>query len=68
MDNHRILNFIPNFDFGGVENTNLNLSEGLINSGYKVDLVTNKNQKSVKFTHSLNIKSLGKSRMLFCLV
>ena len=67
MDNHRILNFIPNFDFGGVENTNLNLSEGLINSGYKVDLVTNKNQKSVKFTHSLNIKSLGKSRMLFCI-
>jgi len=34
MDNHRILNFIPNFDFGGVENTNLNLSKSLINYGY----------------------------------
>ena len=30
MSNKKILNFIPNFSFGGVETTNINLTEKLI--------------------------------------
>ena len=45
MTNKKILNFIPNFSFGGVETTNINLSETLIKFGYEVDLVTNDYQR-----------------------
>ena len=41
MTNKKILNFIPNFSFGGVETTNINLSETLIKFGYEVELLTN---------------------------
>ena len=68
MTNKKILNFIPNFSFGGVETTNINLSETLIKFGYEVDLVTNDYQRVNKSEYSNNIKSLRKSKMLFCLL
>ena len=68
MTNKKILNFIPNFSFGGVETTNINLSETLIKFGYEVDLITNDYQRVNKSKYSNNIKSLRKSKMLFCLL
>ena len=68
MTNKKILNFIPNFSFGGVETTNINLSETLIKFGYEVDLLTNDYQRVNKSKYSNNIKSLRKSKMLFCLL
>ncbi|MAM41976.1 MAG: hypothetical protein CMO13_01345 [Thaumarchaeota archaeon] len=67
MTNKKILNFIPNFSFGGVETTNINLSETLIKFGYEVDLVTNDYQRVNKSEYSNNVKSLKKSKMLYCL-
>ena len=60
MTNKKILNFIPNFSFGGVETTNINLSETLIKFGYEVDLVTNDYQRVNKSEYSNNVKSLKK--------
>ena len=68
MTNKKILNFIPNFSFGGVETTNINLSETLIKFGYEVDLITNDYQRVNKSKYFNNIKSLRKSKMLFCLL
>ena len=68
MTNKKILNFIPNFSFGGIETTNINLSETLIKFGYEVDLITNDYQRVNKSKYSNNIKSLRKSKMLFCLL
>ena len=68
MINKKILNFIPNFSFGGVETTNINLSETLIKFGYEVDLITNDYQRVNKSKYFNNIKSLRKSKMLFCLL
>ena len=45
MTNKKILNFIPNFSFGGVETTNINLTKKLIDFGYEVELLTNDHQK-----------------------
>ena len=49
MSNKKILNFIPNFSFGGVETTNINLTEKLIDFGYEVELLTNDHQKIDEF-------------------
>ena len=68
MSNKKILNFIPNFSFGGVETTNINLTEKLIDFGYEVELLTNDHQKIDEFGSLNNIKSLEKSKMLFCLL
>ena len=68
MTNKKILNFIPNFSFGGVETTNINLSETLIKFGYEVDLLTNDYQIVNKSEYLNSVKSLGKSKMLFCLI
>ena len=68
MTNKKILNFIPNFSFGGVETTNINLSETLIKFGYEVDLLTNDYQRVNKLEYFNNVKSLRKSKMLFCLL
>ena len=67
MSNKKILNFIPNFSFGGVETTNINLTEKLIDFGYEVELLTNDHQKIDEFGSLNYIKSLEKSIMLFCL-
>ena len=68
MTNKKILNFIPNFSFGGVETTNINLSETLIKFGYEVELLTNDYQIVNKSEYLNNVKSLGKSKMFFCLI
>jgi len=68
MTNKKILNFIPNFSFGGVETTNINLSETLIKFGYEVELLTNDYQIVNESEYLNNVKSLGKSRMFFCLI
>ena len=68
MTNKKILNFIPNFSFGGVETTNINLSETLIKFGYEVDLLTNDYKRVNKPEYFNNVKSLRKSKMLFCLL
>ena len=68
MTNKKILNFIPNFSFGGVETTNINFSETLIKFGYEVDLLTNDYKRVNKPEYFNNVKSLRKSKMLFCLL
>ena len=54
MTNKKILNFIPNFSFGGVEITNLNLSKELSDLNYEVDFVTN-NITKLKYKKSESI-------------
>ena len=69
MINKKILNFIPNFSFGGVEITNLNLSKELSDLNYEVDFVTNNITKlKYKFNQSVKIKSFNESKMRFCLI
>ena len=64
MTNKKILNFIPNFSFGGVEITNLNLSRELSDLNYEVDFVTNNITKlKYKFLNSSKLQS--KSRKYF---
>ena len=60
----KILNFIPNFYFGGVENSNINLTNELRKMGYKVEILTNNilNPKLVN-ENNLDIKSLNKKKM-----
>ena len=58
MSNKKILNFIPNFSFGGVETTNINLTEKLIDFGYEVELLTNDHQKIDEFGSLNNINSI----------
>ena len=57
MTNKKILNFIPNFSFGGVETTNINLSETLIKFGYEVELLTNDYQIVNESEYLNNVKS-----------
>ena len=58
MINKKILNFIPNFSFGGVETTNLNLSRELSDLNYEVDFVTNNiTNIDYEFNQSVKIKS-----------
>ena len=69
MINKKILNFIPNFSFGGVETTNLNLSRELSDLNYEVDFVTNNiTNLDYKFNQSVKIKSFNESKMRFCLI
>ena len=69
MTNKKILNFIPNFSFGGVEITNLNLSKELSDLNYEVDFVTNNITKlKYKFNQSVKIKSFNESNMRCCLI
>tara|TARA_Y100000590_G_scaffold238697_1_gene268526 strand:- start:124 stop:1230 length:1107 start_codon:yes stop_codon:yes gene_type:complete len=69
MINKKILNFIPNFSFGGVETTNLNLSRELSDLNYEVDFVTNNiTNIDYKFNQSVKIKSFNESKMRFCLI
>ena len=69
MINKKILNFIPNFSFGGVETTNLNLSKELSSLNYKVDFVTNNvTNLNNNLKQSVKIKSFNESKMRFCLI
>ena len=64
MYKKKILNFIPNFYFGGVENTNITLSNQLRNSGYDVDLRTNVFlDPKFEDINNIHIKSFNKRRM-----
>jgi len=64
MNKKKILNFIPNFYFGGAENSNLTLTNELKNIGYDVDFRTNTFLDSkFKETNDINIKSFDKSKM-----
>ena len=64
MIKKKIINFIPNFYFGGVEKTNITLSKELSKSGYEVELLTNNflnNRLSKNNKHK--IKSFNKKKM-----
>ena len=64
MYKKKILNFIPNFYFGGVENSNITFSSVLSNSGFDVDLRTNSFLDSkYEGRTEINIKSFNKPRM-----
>tara|TARA_B100001996_G_scaffold334460_1_gene284592 strand:+ start:203 stop:1318 length:1116 start_codon:yes stop_codon:yes gene_type:complete len=64
MNKKKILNFIPNFYFGGVENSNITLSNELKDIGYDVDFRTNTFLDSkFKDTNEINIKSFDKPKM-----
>ena len=64
MNKKKILNFIPNFYFGGVENSNITLTNELINIGYDVDFRTNTFLDSkFKDRNDINIKSFDKPKM-----
>tara|TARA_B100000029_G_scaffold94716_1_gene84919 strand:- start:1142 stop:2269 length:1128 start_codon:yes stop_codon:yes gene_type:complete len=69
MTNKKILNFIPNFSFGGVEITNLNLSKELSDLNYEVDFVTNNiTNLQYEINQTVKIKSFNESKMRFCLI
>ena len=64
MSNKKILNFIPNFYFGGVENTNITLSRELQKLGYEVNLLTNNIIDNNFLNNGIeNIKSFKKRKM-----
>tara|TARA_B100000073_G_scaffold333254_1_gene324533 strand:- start:2088 stop:3197 length:1110 start_codon:yes stop_codon:yes gene_type:complete len=60
----KIINFIPNFYFGGVENTNITLSKELSKSGYEVELLTNNFlNNNLSKNNKYKIKSFNKKKM-----
>ena len=66
MNIKKVINFVPNFNFGGVENSNINLTHELRNLGFDAELLTN-NIIDSKFAVDENteIRSLNRSKMLF---
>jgi hypothetical protein len=39
MNIKKVINFVPNFNFGGVENSNINLNRELRNLGFDTELL-----------------------------